>query len=260
MIYFCIPSHNEAATVGLVLWKLRRVLEDSAREYQLLVGDDASTDATTEALAPYLKALPLTVLRNPTRQGTAATVERLLKAALEQSDRHKRDAAIVLPADFTVDPAEILEFLKRLDSGADLVVGEATLAGEPDPWRQRVRRWAPWLLGRRVRVPGVRDVVSGVAAFRLVALRNAFRDRPDQWLTTEGWAANAELLAWAAAGARRIETVPITERADRRQRDSRHEPWPLAQALWRARRRFVAPPDASAPAAGGRVPHAKEAA
>ena len=62
MIYFCIPSHNEAATVGLVLWKLRRVLEESAREYQLLVGDDASTDATAEALAPYLKALPLTVL------------------------------------------------------------------------------------------------------------------------------------------------------------------------------------------------------
>jgi hypothetical protein len=67
-------------------------------------------------------------------------------------------------------------------------------------------------------------------------------------------------LAWAAAGARRIETVPITERADRRQRDSRHEPWPLAQALWRARRQFVAPPDASAPAAGGRLPQAKEAA
>jgi len=78
MIYFCIPSHNEAATVGLVLWKLRRVLEESAREYQLLVGDDASTDATAEALEPYLKALPLTVLRNPTRLGTAATVERLL--------------------------------------------------------------------------------------------------------------------------------------------------------------------------------------
>src|SRR5690606_22531585 len=124
---------------------------------------------TTEALEPYLKALPLTILRNPTPVGTAATVERLLKEALERSDRHKRDAAIVLPADFTVDPADILEFLKRLDSGADLVVGEATLEGEPDPWRRRVRHWAPRILGSRVRVPGVRDVVSGVVAFRLVA-------------------------------------------------------------------------------------------
>ncbi|MDX2207540.1 MAG: glycosyltransferase family 2 protein [Gemmatimonadales bacterium] len=260
MIYFCIPSHNEAATVGPVLWKLRRVLEESAREYQLLVGDDGSTDATTEALEPYLKALPLTILRNPTPLGSAATLERLLKEALERSDRHKRDVAIVLPADFTIDPTDLLEFLKRLDSGADLVVGEATLSGEPDPWRRRVRRWAPWLLGRRVRVPGVKDVVSGVVAFRLVALRNAFRDRPERWLSTEGWAANAELLAWAAAGARRIETVPITERADRRQRPSRHEPWPLAKELWRARRQLKQPPVGSAPLAGGRPPQPKEAA
>ncbi len=259
MIYFCIPSHNEAATLGPVLWKIRRVLEDSAREYQLLVGDDASTDHTTEALAPYLKALPLTIFRNASPLGTAATVERLLKEALEQSDRHKRDAAIVFPADFTIDPAELPEFLRRLDSGADLVVGEATLTGEPDPWRRRVRRWAPWLLGRRVRVPGVRDVVSGVMAVRLVALRHAFRERPERWLTTEGWAANAELLAWAAAGARRLETVPITERADRRQRASRHETWPLAKSLWRARGHLVAPPRAPAPVVGGRTPQTKEA-
>jgi hypothetical protein len=119
--------------------------------------------------------------------------------------------------------------------------------GEASRGRRWVRRWAPWLLGRRVRVPGVRDVVSGVAAFRLVALRQAFRDRPDRWLATEGWAANAELVAWAAAGARRTESVPITLRVDRRQRPSRVDPWPLARALWQARRRLVAPPNLAPP-------------
>lgn len=263
MIYFCIPTHDEATTVGLLLWKIRRVLEDSPREYQLLVGDDASTDTTAEVLAPYAKVLPLTVLRSEQRLGYAATVERLLQEALKQSDRHKRDAAIILPADFTLDPADLPEFLKRLDSGADVVVGEATIEGEPDKWRRMVRRWAPRLLGRRVRVDGVQDVVSGFAAFRLVALRHAFRDRTDRWLRTEDWAANAELLAWAAAGARRVETVPVTERADRRQRDSRHEAWPRARALWAARRLLVAPPPSAEPARKERPPRAaqpKEAA
>jgi hypothetical protein len=242
VIYLCIPARDEAATVGLVLWKFRKVLQDSRREYQLLVGDDASGDETRQVLEPYLKTLPLTVLRSETRIGYAATVERLLKAALERSDRHKRDAAVLWPADYTVDPVEIEEFLRKLDSGADLVVGEATVVGEELRARRLVRRWASRLLGGRVRVPGVRDIVSGVAAFRLVALRQAFRDRPDRWLTTDGWAANAELVAWVAAAARQVEGVAITVRTDRRQRPSRVAPWPQARALWAARGRLVPPP------------------
>jgi glycosyltransferase involved in cell wall biosynthesis len=263
VIYFCIPTRDEAATVGLVLWKIRQAMSGSSREYQLLVGDDASTDATHEVLGAYLNVLPLSVLRNDRPRGYAATVERLLRQALELSDRHKRDSAILLPADFTIDPGELEEFLKKLDSGADLVVGEATVEGEASRSRRMLRRWAPVLLGRRVRVPGVRDVVSGVAAFRLVALRQAFRDRPDRWLTAEGWAARAELVAWAAAGARQVECVAITERADRRQRPSRTQPWPLARELWQARRRLVAPIVQSTPPRDRQsrpAPRSKEAA
>ncbi len=242
MIYFCIPAYDEAATIGLVLWKIRRVLEDSPREYHLLVGDDASTDATAEVLAPYAKVLPLSVLTSATHQGYAATVESLLREALSRSDRHKRDVAILLPADFAADPSTLPEFLKRIDSGADVIVGESTLEGEPDKWQRRVRQWAPRLLGKHGRVDGVRDVVSGYAAFRLIALRNAFRDRTDPWLTADGWAANAQLLAWAAAGARRVETVPVVELAARHIREHRHAPWARARGLWAARRQITAPP------------------
>lgn len=243
MIYFCIPTHDEAETIGLVLWKIRRVLEDSSREYHLLVGDDASTDATAEVLDPYAKVLPLTVLTSTERMGYAATVEMLLKEALTRSDRHKRDAAVVMPADFAADPSALPEFLKRIDSGADVIVGESTLVGESDPWAVRVRRWAPRLLGRHARIEGVQDVVSGYAAFRLIALRNAFRDRTDRWLTAEGWAANAQLLAWAAAGARRVETVPVVELSERHVRPRRHTPWQRARDLWHARKLLTAPPE-----------------
>lgn len=261
MIYFCIPAHDEAATIGLVLWKIRRVLEESAREYQLLVGDDASTDATAEVLAPYAKVLPLTVFRSPTQQGYAATVEVLLREALKRSDRHKRDVAILLPADFAADPATLPEFLRRIDSGADVIVGEATLQGEPDKWQRRVRSWAPRLLGKHARIAGVRDVVSGFAAFRLVALRNAFRDQAGPWFTTDGWAANAQLLAWAAAGARRVETVPVVERVDRHARGRRHAPLARARMLWAARRHLAPPPvEARTERALKPTPKEKEAA
>ena len=237
MIYVCVPCHNEAETVGLLLWKVRQVFSDFPREYQLLVGDDASTDATSEVLAPYAKVLPLTVVRHRSRQGQARTVEELLRMAAERTDRPKRDYAVVLHADFTHGPAILPEIVKRLDSGADLVVAEGrlTVASEPSRGYRLLRRWGRLLVPRAARVPGVKDLISGCVAFRLIALKGAMRSWPDALLKAEGWAANAELIAKVARHSRRIDTVAAMERHDLRQRASRLDPWTEARAIWRQR-------------------------
>ena len=234
MIYICIPSYNEAPTVGLLLWKIRQVFSDSPREYQLLVCNDGSTDATAEVLAPYAKVLPLTVLTHKDRLGYAASVEALLRLAVELTDRPKRDCAILMHADFAHGAEFLPELVKQIDSGADLVVAQSKIEGEPSRFFRLVRRVAPLLLRNNVKVPGVSDIVSGFAAFRLVVLRNAIRAQPGPLLSTDGWAANAELFTRAAQSARRIETIPTIERRDVRPRASRLVPWDAARELWRA--------------------------
>ncbi len=238
MIYVCIPSRNEAPTVGLVLWKTRKVFGEFGREYQLLVADDASDDRSAAVLAGYEKVLPLTLVRHPSPRGYAASVEALLRLALERTDRPRRDAAILMHADFAHGPEFLPELIRRIDSGADLVVAEASLVGEPSWWRRRLRRWAPALLPPAARVEGVRDGVSGFVGFRLSCLRLALGETDAPLLTTEGWAANAELIARLGAHARRVETVPVEERHDRRERPSRTTPWDRARALWAARPRL----------------------
>jgi glycosyltransferase involved in cell wall biosynthesis len=236
MIYVCIPSFDEGPTVGLLLWKIRKVFEEFPREYQILLVDDASTDQTREILDPYTKVLPLTIIRHTTRQGYARSVGELLELALERTDRPKRDSAIVMHADFAHGPQFLPDFVRRLESGADMVVGEATLEGEPSRGRRLARRWAPMLLRRIVRVPGVSDTVSGFVAFRLMTLRNAVRQPGTPLLSSEGWAANAALIGRAARHARRIETVAVVERYDLRKRESRTRPWAAFRSVWRARR------------------------
>jgi glycosyltransferase involved in cell wall biosynthesis len=248
MIYVCIPSHNEAQTVGLLLWKIRQVFTTFPREYQLIVADDGSTDATAEVLAPYARVLPLTVVTHPSREGYAATVEELLRVAVDRTDRPKRDCAIIMHADFAHDAGALPDLVRRIESGADLVVAEGSLAGEPSRARRLLRRWAPLLLRGRVRVPGVYDLVSGFAAFRLVTLRHALRSEPGRLLRTDGWSANAELLARTARHARRVESVTVTERHDLRHRHSRVDPWLAALDLWRSRARLDVPPPPPAPA------------
>jgi glycosyltransferase involved in cell wall biosynthesis len=242
MLYVCIPSYNEAPTVGLLLWKIRQTFTAFPREYQLLVVDDASTDATSEVLEPYTRVLPLTVVRHTNRRGYAASVESLLRLSLERTDRPKRDAAIVMHADFGHSPAYLPDLVRRLDSGADMVVAEGTLTGEPSRARRLVRRLGPRLLRNAVHAPGVSDVISGFLAFRLVTLRNAMREHEHRLLTLDGWAANAELIGKTARLARRVDTVATVERHDLRQRPSRVVPLDAALELWRARRQLRVPP------------------
>jgi glycosyltransferase involved in cell wall biosynthesis len=251
MIYVCIPSYNEGPTVGLLLWKIRQVFAGFPREYQLLVLDDGSTDTTAEALEPYSRVLPLTVLRHPERRGYAASVEALLRKAVELTDRPKRDAAILMHADFTHNPQTLPDLVRRVDSGADVVVAEGRIDGEPSKAQRLLRRYAPLLLRGVVSVPGVKDVVSGYAIFRLVVLRNALRSQPGSLLVSDDWAANAELLWRTSRYARRVEALPSTERHDLRGRDSRVNIWDSAASLWSARAKLRAapiPPPAAEPA------------
>ena len=233
MIYVCVPVRNEASTVGLVLWKVRQVFTAFEREYQIIACDDASTDGTANVLATYARVLPLTVVKHRSQLGYARSLEELLRLALQRTDRPKRDCAITLHADFVHSPETMEEMVKRLESGADLVVaeqGQTMGARWPERW---ARQWAPRLL----RVGGgIKDSISGFIALRLIVLRQATRGGDKAaLLTTEGWAANAELLARLGAFARRVELVPSAARYDRRQRPSRTKAWQQLIDAWRSR-------------------------
>jgi glycosyltransferase involved in cell wall biosynthesis len=233
MIYVCVPAHNEASTVGLVLWKVRQVFTAFEREHQIIACDDASTDGTADVLTSYARVLPLTVIKHGSRLGYARSLEELLRLALQRTDRPKRDCAITLHADLVHAPETMEEMVKRLESGADLVVAEQRRLQGSSSWPERwARQWAPRLL----RVGGgVQDSISGFTALRLIVLRQATNGSNAPLLTADGWAANAELLARLGAHARRIEAVASAARYDLKQRPSRTTPWQQLLAAWRSR-------------------------
>jgi glycosyltransferase involved in cell wall biosynthesis len=235
MIYVCVPVRNEVSTVGLVLWKVRQVFTAFQREYQIVACDDGSTDGTKEILSSYARVLPLTIITHPKQRGYANSLEELLRVALQRTDRPKRDCAITLHADFAHAPETMEEMVKRLESGADLVVAEQNRFLGTSSWVERLaRRFAPRLLPVG---SGVTDSVSGFIALRLIVLRQATRMPSEAaLLTTDGWSANAELLARLGTHARRIEVVPSPARYDLKQRASRTKPLQQLLSAWRSRR------------------------
>ena len=253
MIYICIPAYNEAATIGVLLWKIRRVMSEFPRDYELLVLDDASDDQTRDVLAPYLRVLPLTVLRNDDRRGYAASVERLIREAVGRASHPRRDVVVTLQGDFSEPPEEIPTLIKRIEGGADVVEASVDTV-PPSPRLVRwTRRALPWIL-RRAQLPeGVRDPVTGYRAYRVAVLKKALAEsNGDPLLSREGWAANVELLIAVAPFTRRVDGAEIAARSPRRQRETRFRAWDTLVQVWEVGRRAKSarPPVTSPDAAG----------
>ena len=247
MIYICIPAYNESTTIGVLLWRIRRVFQDYSREYEIIVYDDASTDSTLETLAPYVDVIPLTLLKGETRQGYGFALEKLCREVSRRTRYARRDAAILMQADFTDQPENIPELVKRFEGGSDIVAARQEIAAAPAQVRQ-LRRLAGWIQRSEIPRTAGADPFNTFRLYRISVLREVLKSLGEKPLiTTTGWAANMELLVRATRFARRIENVELAPRYDLRTRESRVRPLADAFNLLRFTRRAHA---LSAPAGG----------
>ena len=232
MIYICIPAHNEERTIGVLLWKIRQVLADFPRDYQLLVANDGSTDSTAEVLAPYQRVLPLTVFQSHKQRGYATALEQLIREAVRRAEYPKRDVIITLQGDFTEDPDHITAMMKRIEAGADLVCANQELPATATRAHRWTRKISGYLIGRRKWPEGVTDPLSGFRAYRVMTVKRAIEARSGgRLLSWNGALANAELLMHVAPHSRRTDCVDVSSRSDRQQRTSRQALWPMVKAM-----------------------------
>lgn len=237
MLYICIPAYNEAPTVGLLLWRLRSVMQDFAREYEILVYNDGSTDATAETLQSYTEVLPLTVLGGPVHKGYSHALNELLRVVSRRTRYPRRDGLITMQADFTDRAEDLPELIKRFEGGADVVVGErAVTSSWPAPARL-LRRVAPFVTRPFINLPNVKDPFGTLRAYRISVIRDLLKDLGDKPLVySDGWSANMELLVRVSRFARRVESIEFSPRYELRPRASRVRPWRHALALYQSAR------------------------
>ncbi len=237
MLYICIPAYNEAQTIGVLLWRIRKVFQEYSREDEIVVYDDGSTDATVETLEPYREVLPLTVLSGNRHQGYAAALDQLCRAVSARTRYPRRDAMITMQADFTDQPEHLPELIKRFEGGADLVVAERTLS-PATPVQIRRLRWIGSMATRLIgSVPGVTDPFASMRLYRISLIRDLLKEGGERPVAEgEGWAANLSMLRRAAPQARRMETVALDPRYDVRARETRIRPWSDGITLLRSPR------------------------
>lgn len=224
MLYICIPTYNEAPTVGVLLWRIRKVFQGFSREYEILVYDDASTDGTADALQPYSEVLPLTLIKGTEHKGYAHAISTLAREVSRKTKYARRDGMLIMQADFTDQPEHIPELVKKFEGGVDIVVAQSDSGQAPKPVR-RLNSIGSRVLRFFVKTGAVTDPFRSYRLIRISVLRELIKSLGNQpLLLSEDRAADAELLLRAAKFARKIETVPLQTRYDLRTRESRVRP------------------------------------
>ena len=188
-----VPCHNEAATVGKVVRDFRAALPEA----QVLVVDNASTDATAETA----RLAGARVLREP-RAGKGFALLAGFRAA------KGADFVVMVDGDDTYPAADAVALLAAARDGADMVVGTRLAGAEEGAFR------AGHSLGNRlfnllVRVLfGVRtrDLFSG---YRVLS-RRFLETTP---LIARGFEVEAELSLQAVVQGYQTAELPIRYRA-----------------------------------------------
>ena len=137
-----VPFHNEEPNVTELYSRLRAVMEDTGWEYQFVFVDDGSTDFTYKLLKELALIDPrVTIVKLRRNFGQTA--------ALAAGFAHcNGDYIIAMDGDLQHDPADIPNFLEKLEESYDLVSGWRKHRID-NFWLRRIpSRCANWLMAK----------------------------------------------------------------------------------------------------------------
>ena len=112
-----IPAHNEEGSITDTVQAVTRTLDEIDIDYDLIVVNDNSTDATTSRVE-YLQAenSRIRLIHNTPPNGFGYAVRKGLESM-------QGDAVVIVMADGSDEPADIITYYNKLQEGYDCVFG-----------------------------------------------------------------------------------------------------------------------------------------
>ena len=171
-ISILIPVYNEGEGLESFTQNLKTVIDSIEIPFEIIYVDDGSEDSTSSILA----AQPYTMIRHEFNRGYGASI----KTGLEHSHY---DSIVIIDADGTYSPGEILSMVEHLHS-YDMVVGTRTGPDSHIPLTRRPAKWlirvfAAWMV--RQTIP---DLNSGLRAIKRKEIMAIKRLLPDGFSLT----------------------------------------------------------------------------
>ena len=111
------PCYNDSGTIASIVITADRTLRELTDDYEIIVGDDASTDSSAEILDELRGLYPrLRVLHHPTNRGYGGNLRSMFAEAT-------KDLIFYTDGDAQYDPAELVVLYRHLGPDVDVVQG-----------------------------------------------------------------------------------------------------------------------------------------
>jgi glycosyltransferase involved in cell wall biosynthesis len=196
-----IPAFNEEARIGPTLTSVTEWLDGKREDYELLVVDDGSRDATPEIINAAGAVNPrVRLIQLPRNRGKGAAVREGVLAS-------KGDEVLFSDADLATPIEELDKLRASLREGFDVAIGSRAVPGADIRTRQHPMREAMGrtfnVIVRALVLGGIRDTQCGFKLFRGDAGRALFREA-----RVDGFAFDVEVLL-LARGRYRVAEVPV---------------------------------------------------
>ncbi len=158
MIIAIIPAYNEEKTVGSVVKKAKKYVDE------VVVVNDGSKDNTEK----NAKKVGAKVLSHKINKGFGAAIRTGINYALKK----RADVIIFLDADGQHDPKDIPKFVKAVRSGYDFVLGERDISKYP--LIKKIGNFMLTILTNLITGIYIHDTESGYRAFSYSGLKKVY--------------------------------------------------------------------------------------
>jgi dolichyl-phosphate beta-glucosyltransferase len=195
-----VPAFNEARRLPATLDRLVAYAESRPFSTEVLVVDNASTDATNAVATEFASRCPVVRCLQEGVRGKGAAVRTGVMAA-------SGEYILFSDADLAVPVEEADNFLPPRVPDCDIAIGSREAEGARrygEPFRRHLMGRVFNLVVRGLLLPGLQDTQCGFKCFRRDVARDLFPAG-----TVYGWSFDVEILYIAKLRGYRIAEVPV---------------------------------------------------
>ena len=195
-----LPTYNECDNLKKLIPNLFDVLKENKFDADVLIIDDNSSDNTYKLVKKLKEKYPIKFIRRKQKMGIGSAYV----LGFKKSIKDNVDIIFEMDADLSHKPEYIIEFVKKINQGFDVVIGEREKIVGWSFYRKIVSRGGN-LIGRFIAGVKINDLTTGFRAYKKEVLEKINIEK----IESDGYAFQLEMLYRAKCSDFKIGAIPI---------------------------------------------------